>query len=65
MGDALRRWDLIVLVHAAAVAAGVPGRVTRWESWALETFNDTTGIPAIADRHPVAPGAEKVEPGSL
>jgi tetratricopeptide (TPR) repeat protein len=62
VGDALERWDLIALVHAAAVTAGVPGATTRWESWALKTFNDSTGIPANVDRHPVDLQAEKREP---
>jgi hypothetical protein len=60
VGHALRRWDLIALLHAAAVSAGIPGAVARWESWALETLGDVTGIPAIADRHSreLAPASE-------
>jgi hypothetical protein len=65
VGDALRRWDLIALVHAAAVTVGVPGAAARWESWALKTFNDPTGIPSPPDRHPAAPDAVRAEPVDL
>jgi tetratricopeptide (TPR) repeat protein len=58
VGEALARWDLIAQIHAAAVTAGVLGAVARWEAWALKTFNDTTGIPVIEDKDPLAEPAE-------
>jgi hypothetical protein len=64
VGEALTRWDLIAQIHAAAVTAGVPGAVGRWEAWALKTLNDTTGIPVIEDDEPAAPQAERGEPES-
>ena len=45
VADCLRRPDLIATLHAAAVVAGMPGASKRWESWALSSLGDATGIP--------------------
>ncbi len=43
--DHLQRPDLCAALHAATVAAGSPGAARRWESWALATWGDATGVP--------------------
>jgi tetratricopeptide (TPR) repeat protein len=41
----LRRPDITAMIHAAAVAAKVPGAVDKWEAWAMEELGDASGIP--------------------
>jgi hypothetical protein len=45
VAECLHRPDLTASLHAAAVTAGTPGAERRWESWALATLGDATGIP--------------------
>ena len=49
VGRVLRRFDLIALIHAAAVTARVPGAPRRWEEWATATLGDATGVPREDD----------------
>jgi hypothetical protein len=45
VAECLHRPDLTASLHAVAVTAGTPGAERRWESWALATLGDATGIP--------------------
>jgi tetratricopeptide (TPR) repeat protein len=45
VAEVLQRPDLSASLHAAAVVAGTPGAVRRWEVWALHHLGDATGVP--------------------
>jgi tetratricopeptide (TPR) repeat protein len=45
VAEVLQRPDLSATFHAAAVVAGTPGAVRRWEVWALQHLGDATGVP--------------------
>lgn len=45
VAEVLQRPDLSASLHAAAVVAGTPGAVRRWEVWALQHLGDATGVP--------------------
>lgn len=51
----LRRPDLTILGHAAALAAGIPQALPAWEQWSSAVLGDTSGVPQTpGDRDPAA-----------
>ncbi|MCP4661043.1 MAG: hypothetical protein GY856_37045 [bacterium] len=49
VADVLDRPDLTAQLQAAAVAAGLPDSVQRWETWALARLGSAEGIPVSAE----------------
>ncbi len=50
IADVLDRPDLAAQLQAAAVEAGLPESVKRWETWALARLGSAEGIPVLEER---------------